>query len=262
MKHLEDEDIAKLIDGKTGKEEREIFLKHLSECKQCLTLYSQTLKFTRDDDKLKIPGFEKTFISRFHLYLWEMPREIFAVKKYRTAFAVTVLIILAGFFLLKDRSPVKIPGAVEQTIAENIADIENNPVYSFSGSKKDAAVRIGIMTEDLSLVKNAGTNEKLRAKIADIMENRLKYSSLSPELESTELRDYFRFGCLLERAVLACANNKRPGSGIVGECRRIAVDKRLPARVIKELDKIETAAGIDGIKTIFSNIKKIFLYSN
>lgn len=45
MKHLSDEDIARLIDGKTGKKERAAFLKHISDCEDCLTIYTETLEF-------------------------------------------------------------------------------------------------------------------------------------------------------------------------------------------------------------------------
>ena len=53
MKHLEDEDIARMIEGKISKKERENFLKHLSQCETCLTLYSETLKFVEEDKKEK-----------------------------------------------------------------------------------------------------------------------------------------------------------------------------------------------------------------
>lgn len=49
MKHLSDEDIARLIDGKPGKKEREAFLEHISDCDDCLTIYTETLKFIESE---------------------------------------------------------------------------------------------------------------------------------------------------------------------------------------------------------------------
>jgi hypothetical protein len=54
MKHLEDEDIGKMIEGTISKKERENFLKHLSECSTCFEVYTDTLKFTMKERKPKI----------------------------------------------------------------------------------------------------------------------------------------------------------------------------------------------------------------
>ncbi len=100
MTHLEDEDIARLIDGKLGKEEQEQFLKHLSQCDDCLTIYTETLKFVEQEKRraawwrrLPLPDFKKIAAS---LRLPKLVPE----KRYRWAFAALVILLLVLPFLL------------------------------------------------------------------------------------------------------------------------------------------------------------------
>jgi len=61
MKHLTDEDIARMIDGHIDKQEREDFLHHFSQCHECLALYTETLKFIGAEKQkpapVKLPRF-------------------------------------------------------------------------------------------------------------------------------------------------------------------------------------------------------------
>lgn len=61
MTHLTDEDIARLLDGHIDKQEREDFLHHFSQCHQCLTIYTETLKFIAAEKQkpapVKLPRF-------------------------------------------------------------------------------------------------------------------------------------------------------------------------------------------------------------
>lgn len=50
MSHIEDEDIARMIDGNISKMEREDFLRHFSECDSCLSIYTDALEFLSPHD--------------------------------------------------------------------------------------------------------------------------------------------------------------------------------------------------------------------
>ena len=63
MKHLTDEDIARMIDGKIDKQEREDFLHHFSQCHECLALYTETLKFIGAEKQKPAPVKLPRFLS-------------------------------------------------------------------------------------------------------------------------------------------------------------------------------------------------------
>ena len=51
--HLSDEKIAKLVDGKIGEEEREVYLNHISECSECFEVYTASLKSLENKEREK-----------------------------------------------------------------------------------------------------------------------------------------------------------------------------------------------------------------
>jgi len=63
MKHLTDEDIARMIDGHIDKQEREDFLHHFSQCHECLALYTETLKFIGAEKQKPAPVKLPRFLS-------------------------------------------------------------------------------------------------------------------------------------------------------------------------------------------------------
>jgi len=280
MRHLEDEDIARLIDGTISKKERESFLKHLSECETCLSVYSETLKFIEEDEK-KIPFIEKIKIpaQRF----WMTIETIIPKKVLIPAAAALIIILLMVPFILNELQQRRIKNAQVGFIADSIEDMET---YAFSPASDEvyAAVRIGIFVEDLSLLVNTG-EEELKTKITKMLSDELKIfiSEKSPLLqhlinidrknyetivqniraliEKQSLSELFRFGCFVEHSILSTYENKTPNQEDIDKYQRIAhkYKGKLPIGVFKELKKLKPTIEKEKSKNICVAIKQIFL---
>jgi hypothetical protein len=265
MKHLEDEDIGRLIDGNIDKNEREIFLNHLSICNQCAAIYSETLKFIEEEKKIgskfKIPGFEITWVTRFlHSF-----GEFFAGKRLQISFAVSLLILLSLFFLLIYHSPVKTTEYQVHVIEQNIEAIEKNSAnYAFNSTTINIPVRWGIISEDISLIGSSREYRELLTRVKNTLINKLKYFSSPQERNTPGFFSLLQFGHSLERAVLSIDKNESDLRQSLLELKHAADTNRdrLPQGVFKELDKIEPNTGPDETKIILKNIKDIFLLSD
>jgi len=281
MKHLEDEDIARMIDGTISKRERERFLDHLSGCDSCLSVYSESLKFIEEEKKnrvmLKLPRVGAVIEG------WRrQARTFFAGNRLMPVYAVLLIVVVLLPFLLKENAQVKY-------LEESVAELESRGGHFFVGSNNEmyAAVRAGIFTEELSLLVDYGGKEDLRGKIAARLFNELKVLfndeavSLLPDpghleeesfdvvvrsmgtmLEKRGLSGLFQFGRFVERGILVSVDGKRPLAEEVERYRRLVAGEyndKLPPGVLKELNKFGAAAGIDEIKGILTGIKDIFL---
>ncbi len=82
-KHLSYEEKAKLIDGKLGGEERERYLKHISECEECFEILSDSVNLME-----KIKNQEKQ--KRFFMVLIKR-------KRYIPLLAAVILVLLLPF---------------------------------------------------------------------------------------------------------------------------------------------------------------------
>jgi hypothetical protein len=281
MKHLEDEDIARMIDGKISKQERERFLEHLSGCDSCLTVYNESLKFVEQGGKkkvfLKMPNLG-CIADRF----WLPVKSIFSSKRLIPVYAVLLIVIVLLPFLLKENAQVKY-------IEESISALESRGVHTFTGSNEPvyAAIRAGIFTEELSLLVDYGGKGDLKGKVVDRLINELRVifkaeaDSLLPDLvhleeesfetvvqrigtmlERRSLSGLFQFGRFVEQGILASIDGKRPLAEEVDRYRRLIAGEyhnKLPPGVLKELNKFGASAGIDEIKGILTGIKDIFL---
>jgi len=281
MEHLEDEDIARMIDGTIGKRERERFLEHLSGCDLCLSVYNESLKFVEQEGKekfvLKMPNLGG-IVDRF----WQPVKSIFAVRRLIPVYAVLLIVVVLLPFLLKENAQV-------EYIDDSAALLESRGVYSFVGSNNEmyAAVRAGIFTEELSLLVDYGGKEDLRGKIAARLFNELKVLfndeavSLLPDpahleeesfdmvvrgigtmLEKRSLAGLFRFGRFVEQGILASVDGKRPLAEEIERYRRLVAGEyndKLPPGVLKELNKFGAVTGINESKEILTGIKDIFL---
>jgi hypothetical protein len=280
MRHLEDEDIARLIDGTIGKKEREDFLKHLSECETCLSVYSEALKFI-EEEKKKTPFIEKIKIpsQRFR----QAVETIIPKRILIPAAAALIIILLMAPFVLNELQQRRIRNAKVEYIAYSIEEMET---YAFSPSKDIiyAAVRAGIFVEDLSLLVNTGEKE-LKTKIATMLSGELKIfisetSALLKHVENIDRKNYktivrniralvekrslselFRFGCFVEHSILSSYENKTPDQEDIDKYQQIAqkYKDKLPIGVFKELKKLTPTIEKEKSKTICIAIKQIFL---
>lgn len=281
MEHLEDEDIARMIDGTISKRERERFLEHLSGCDSCLTVYNESLKFVEQEGKeksvLKMPNLGG-IADRF----WQTVKSIFATRRLIPVYAVLLIVVVLLPFLLKENVQVKY-------IEDTTALLESRGVHSFVGSNNEmyAAVRAGIFTEELSLLVDYGGKEELRGKLVKWLINELKVlfstgvDSLLPDLSNLEegtfdaivqrirdmlekrsLEELFQFGRFVEQGILSCTDGKRPLVEEVEKYRSLVASQyqdKLPPGVLKELNKFSAATGINESKEILTGIKDIFL---
>jgi hypothetical protein len=280
MRHLEDEDIARLIDGNISKKERETFLKHLSECETCLSVYSETLKFIEEDEK-KIPFTEKIKIpaQRF----WQTIETIIPKKVLIPATAALIIILLMVPFVLNERHQRRIKNAQVEFIAKSFEEMET---YPFSPSKDEivAAVRTGTFVEDLSLLVNTGEKE-LKMKIVKKLNGELKkfisekssfpqylvnidrknyetiVQNIRALIEKRSLSELFQFGCFVEHSILSTYENKTPNQEDIDKYQRIAhkYKGKLPIGVFKELKKLKPTIVKEKSKSICIAIKQIFL---
>jgi transmembrane sensor len=96
LMHLSDEKIAKLVDGKIGEEEREVFLKHISECNECFEVYSASLKSLESKEREKsyrrfllvitrknrfIPLLVAAFLLISFPFVWKLIQESLAIQQ-------------------------------------------------------------------------------------------------------------------------------------------------------------------------------------
>lgn len=282
MEHLEDEDIARMIDGKINKRERERFLEHLSGCNMCLTIYNESLKFVMQESKkkffLKMPNLGG-IIDRF----WQPAKTIFTSKQLIPVYAVLLIgIILLPFLLLKENAQV-------HYIEESMSSLEISGIHTFSSPHDPvyAAVRAGILMEDLSLLVDYGGKEDLKEKIIQGLINELKVifngeaDSLLPDLVHVEegtvetviqriqsmlkqrsLVELFQFGSFIEQSILVSFENNLPRQEEVEKYRKLIAREykdKLPEGILKELNKFNGGIGIKESNDIFINIKEIFL---
>jgi hypothetical protein len=281
MKHIEGEDIGRLIDGNVSKQERKVFLKHLSECKTCLVLYSEMLKLTRGEEKsktlLKFPVTWKIAVSG----LWQSMGTIFTVKRYRLAFVAMLIILVMVPFIVSEFSQLRIKNAQIQYIENRIENIGSPAIFPSRGEIY-TAVRMGIFIEDLSMLVQTDDKEELRLKISQMLGREVKQlsdeeNSLLKELahlkrknfaavvqlieelmEKQSLTELFRFGRFIGQSICATFENQIPKQGDIEKYRRIAQKFKLPPGVFKRLKKLKTTTEIKEYRDIFIEIEEIF----
>jgi hypothetical protein len=281
MNHLEIEDIGRLIDGNVRKQERKLFFKHLSECKACLTLYNETLKFMGDEKKSKsllkfpIPG--KITVSG----VYKAISTIFTMKRYQLALVAMLIILVMVPFMVKESSQQKIKNARIQYIENKIENI-GSPAFFPSGGKIYTAVRTGIFIEDLSILVQTDGKEELQQKVKQMLGRELKQlpdkeNPLLQELarlnkknfavmvqhikelmEKQSLTEYFRFGRFIGQSIRATFENQIPKQEDIEKYRRVAQEFKLPPGVIKRLNKLKTTTDIKENRDIFIEIEEIF----
>lgn len=92
MKHIEDEDLARLLDGRVSKKERKRLRQHISECSKCFDLYTESLKSIMIEERKESPS-PVSGSNTAHI-IWKKIRDFFTVKRYRLALAAFLIILM------------------------------------------------------------------------------------------------------------------------------------------------------------------------
>ncbi|MCP5103748.1 MAG: hypothetical protein GY950_10240 [bacterium] len=285
MAHLEAEDLARFVEGKIKKDERERFLEHFSQCGLCLKAYTDTLKIVEAERKskfvLKFPVLEKIENTNYGQAL----AFLFQKKVFVPALATVLIVLLVLPWILIKNTADEILTAKIRYIEESVTELENTESYAFSQSKDkmNAAVRAGFFSEDLRAVLQDGGKEKLRIKILGMLANELKtifkddaQSLLSElhtagektlknvlentrrKLESKSLAGPYQLGRFVEGTILSAFENKRPGKKEIEKYLRIVKKNNLPPGILKDLERLAVSSKIIHDREICRDIKEVF----
>jgi len=283
MKHIEIEDIGRLIDGNASKKEQKQFLEHMSQCKTCLTLYNETLKFMGEDREskaqLKLPAWEEITSRIKHVF-----ETIFTVRKYRWAAAISIAILVTAAFLWQVFSGGG-TGKIEQAQIRHIEDrLENLEIKAIFPSldKIYKAVRVGIFVEELSLLVRANAPGELRIKILQILKAEIHrltgdkntiVKELTPIdkknldimirgirelMEEYSLAELFQLGGFLEHSILSTFERRTPLQEDIRRYQQIARTYKLPPGVFKRLERIKRTSDIKEIRNLLKEIEQVF----
>lgn len=283
MKHIEIEDIGRLIDGNVSKQEKKQFLTHMSQCKTCLTLYNETLKFMGEDQKskapLKLPAFEEIISRIKHIF-----ETIFTVRKYQLAAATSIIILVTAAFLWQVFSGGG-TGKIEQAQIRHIENrVENLEIKAILPSldKIYEAVRAGIFVEELSLLVRTNAPGELRIKILQILMAEIDRltgdkNTIGKELtpidkknldimirgirelmEEYSLTELFQLGGFLEQSILATFENKTPHKEDIERYQQIVRTYKLPPGVFKRLERIKRTNDLKETRNLLKEIEQVF----
>ena len=288
MKHFDVEEIARFAEGNVNDSERERFISHLAECGACFKAYADTLKFVQDDRKnlhrLRLPGFEKIKIT-----VRRLRQDIDSLFRNRNpflvpAFALLVIMVFLAPFLVTSIQKSKITKAQIQHIA---VAMENMDSQSFAPARDDmmAAVRTGILVEDLSLLVKSGGNSKtgkeLQRKVLLLLENELSVFALKKNpitahlngldkknldsavkdieelVESRSRGGLFQLGRFVEQSFLSTFKEKCPSRDQVEVYKQIARRNNLPQGIYNNLSRLKETTEFTECKQILMTIKDI-----
>lgn len=286
--HLKDEEIGRLIDGNLEKSEREEFLKHMSQCESCLSIYSQTLKFLEDDKKNSVEVKPPVFGESPLLNFWKAVQGIVSQKKYRFA-GVALLILIIGIPLfIKLFSPASSENDRVLYIERVSDELFNRGICTFTGADNPyySSVRAGIFVEDISVLINISDKKDLRKMLVDLLNKELiilggeqstlvrsaddlETHSYKPYLRNIKYflekcpeKDLFRFGGILERSILDIVNGSRNFKDDI--TRYISIfdqnyKGKVPQGVLKDLKKLNSNVPVTRVKEILIGIKQVYI---
>ncbi|MCP4213995.1 MAG: hypothetical protein GY765_05020 [bacterium] len=264
MNHLEDEDIAGMIEGKTDPKEREHFLRHLSECKKCRDIYVETLKFVEEE------GDGQRNIATLPIY---------RKKSAQLALAASLLLLVILPFLLKELSRRKIEKAKVMYLETALKG--GGLYFSPSGDKKVAALRMGVLIEDLALLVTVPGSEQMRETIAHGLQDRLEVlMDKSPPLfvqpdavtvddyqraeryirrfmETVALLDLFQLGQYVERNILLSFEKKAPDKKKVEAFRIVAREHKLAGGIGTKLERLKVTDDPLESKALLLAVKEV-----
>ncbi len=259
MAHLKDEDMARLIEGRVKKRERADFLKHLSQCDACLDIYTETLKFVEGEKQREKAEVTLVPIKRTAPRFWK-----YALP---AAAAALLIILILLPYLSVDNARLKY---IKNSAAEIEHFIDN--AFSSTHNREYAAVRAGILIEDLALLVQASGQQEWTGKIARMLAKNLdvqlsavgreNFKTVSKSIrqlfERESLSELFRMGRFIEYTILSTFEEKMPEQRDTGKFLASARKHDLPPGVVKGLQRLEMAGGIEESRRICISIKEIF----
>jgi hypothetical protein len=265
VKHLKNEDIARMIDGTVDKEERKTFMKHLSGCSACFEVYTETLAFMEKEKKRKwmiwLP-----VIAKIKTAAQDFRRAVsglFAAPMVKPALALLLVIVLIASFVLNQPNRAEILTAQCGAIADSVKPGES---HSFAPSTDEitAAFRAGVLVEDLAILIQTD-QRALKTRVANLLIDELKVildyeaEMLLPNPAQVDdwgvntvllrfkwmtdrktVSDVFQLGRFVERTSLATFEKKEPRQEDIEEYLRLAREHKLPIGVLKDLEKLKT----------------------
>jgi hypothetical protein len=284
MKHLKEEDMARMISGNVGKWERRKYLEHLSRCESCNKVFTETLKFFEEEEKgeevLRLPAYATKEESRFRQVIDAMFKKPLLVP----TLAAAIIILLMVPFFITGPGPDNLKDKRENAKAF-VSEITSQGSYNLDGSKNiiDSAVCTGIIIEDLYLFVKAPGEEHLFREMAEILSvelrnilkddidklfpglSNMKRENLQKSVDSIEvqlarrsLSEPFRFGRFLEQTLSETFDEKKPGEEEIDKYLRMAQKIELPVGVVTKLKELKEATGTGKIRILCKEIKKIF----
>lgn len=286
MKHLEDEDIARFVDGRVDADEREEFIKHFARCETCFESYTDALQFIEEHKPRKLSWLFPLIKPIPSFPIKDFAGRLFQRKVLAPAFAVLVLLLVLLPWVINRITAHKAMGAKIQYIEESLLKMEEVETYAFSQGKDktNAALITGVFIEDLFFVLKSGKEEKLKEKItvklsdefAILFKNGpglpavgLEFDNkesfdravreLQDRLEHQSLSEYFQFGRFLERSILSTFDDRHPGKEEIEKYLTIAQANGLPPGVLKDLKRLANATDFRKVREICRDIREVFL---
>jgi hypothetical protein len=255
MTHLKYEEIAKLVEGNAKGKDRQRFLNHISQCRDCSAVYSETARFMEEEGKIKstltFPILPKPDLQTFR----QAVNEIFTGGKYRlAAAAIAVFLLLAVIpFVLENPVRSRIENPRLAHIEANITQLET---LSFTPTRDEvyAAICTGMLLEDLSVLDNISHKAALKQKLVNLLN---RQPGTSQPLNRRQLAELTRFGRFLERSALDTFENKLPKPQDIAAYERIAQKYHLPRGILIRLKKLEKAASAKEYRAVHEKITEI-----
>lgn len=255
MTHLKYEEIAKLVEGNVKGKDRQRFLNHISQCRDCSAVYSETARFMEEEGKIKSTLTFPISVKLVPRTLRQAVGEIFTAGKYRlAAAAIAVFLLLAVIpFVLKEPVHGRIEIARLAHIEANITQLET---LSFTPARDEvyAAICRGILLEDLSVLDNISHEAALKQKLVNLLN---RQPGTGQPLNRRQLAELTRFGRFLERSALDTFENKLPKPQDIAAYEHIAPDYHLPRGIPIRLKELETAADAKEYRAVHKKITEI-----
>lgn len=279
MTHLKEEDIARIVQGNISKKERRKFLEHIAECDSCSKMFSETLKFFEEEERMQEYPVTEQALPRYRKVLKTLLKKTVLVTFFGTTLIILVLFLILFIFDNSGCTDSQLQDVTERFLSPK-------SIYNFNGSPDIifSAVRAGIFIEVLPILKDkAKTKEqeeaagKIGSKLVIQLSNisKLEAGRLFPIpgdvekdeevletvetfMESYTLSGPFSFGRFLERNALDTLKEEQPDPADIDTFRQMSRKLELPPGVFKGLDMLKTTTAYDEIRNICKDIEEIF----
>lgn len=287
MKHPEEIDIARFVDGNITKAEREALLDHFSQCESCLKAYTDTLKFAAE--RKKRPWFQNFPITgNILVYLnWQSIGLFFKKNLAVLATASMVLLLIILSPIIKKKATSEVYNAKINYIEGSIMKIENTMNLGFLPSRNQikAAVRAGFFIEDLKVLLSSSGKKELETKISRMLVAELKKITAGEDemdlaflhleemsktnfkkivlklqdfLESKSLSQLYQFGRFVEQSILATFEKKTPKKNELEKYLQIVRKYNLLKTVLDKMEELKTTSRITAKRKLWNDVKEIF----